>query len=130
MQYDGKDTSKRTAKREAHAWCGVALMVVETEAVIVRKNFELYLNDFGVCNIKKYLEENGIKTVTGKNGWSTSTIDRILSNEKYVGDVFMQKSFTEDFLTGKLKKNEGKLTMHFIENDHEVIVNRGTFKAV
>ena len=106
------------------------LIVVESEAVIVKKIFELYLNGFGVRKIKKYLEENGIKTVTGKEVWSTSTIDRILSNEKYVGDVLMQKSFTEDFLTGKRKKNEGELAMYFIENDHEAIIGRDMFEAV
>lgn len=106
------------------------LVVVESEAVIVRKIFELYLNGFGVRKIKKYLEENGIKTVTGKDVWSTSTIDRILSNEKYVGDVLMQKSFTEDFLTGKRKKNEGELAMYFIENDHEAIISRDVFAIV
>ncbi len=106
------------------------LVVVESEAVIVRKIFELYLNGFGVRKIKKYLEENGIKTVTGKDVWSTSTIDRILSNEKYVGDVLMQKSFTEDFLTGKRKKNEGELEMYFIENDHEAIISRELFACV
>ena len=106
------------------------LFVVESEAVIVRKIFELYLNGFGVRKIKKYLEENGIKTVTGKDIWSTSTIDRILSNEKYAGDVLVQKSFTEDFLTGKRKKNEGELAMYFIENDHEAIISRDVFAAV
>lgn len=106
------------------------LVVVETEAVIVRKIFELYLNGFGVRKIKKYLEENGVKTVTGKDVWSTSTIDRILSNEKYVGDVLMQKSFTEDFLTRKRKKNEGELAMYFIENDHEAIISRDVFAIV
>ena len=103
------------------------MVVVESEAIIVRKIFELYLNGFGVRKIKKYLEENGIKTVTGKDVWSTSTIDRILSNEKYVGDVLMQKSFTEDFLTGKRKKNNGELAMYFIENNHEAIVSREVF---
>lgn len=106
------------------------LVVVESEAIVIRKIFELYLNGFGVRKIKKYLEENGIKTVTGKNVWSTSTIDRILSNEKYVGDVLMQKSFTENFLTGKRKKNEGELAMYFIENDHEAIISRDVFKKV
>lgn len=42
----------------------------------------------------------------------------------------MQKSFTEDFLTGKRKKNEGELDMFFIENDHEAIVSREVFEAV
>ena len=68
--------------------------------------------------------------MTGKDVWSTSTIDRILSNEKYVGDVLMQKSFTEDFLTGKRKKNEGELDMFFIKNDHEAIISREIFNMV
>lgn len=106
------------------------LVVVESEAVIVKKIFELYLNGWGVRKIKKYLEESRIKTVTGKDVWSTSTIDRILSNEKYVGDVLMQKSYTEDFLTGKRKKNEGELDMYFIENDHQAIISRDKFEAV
>ena len=106
------------------------LVVVESEAVVVRKIFELYLNGFGVRKIKKHLEENGIKTVSGKDTWSTSTIDRILSNEKYVGDVLMQKSFTEDFLTGKRKKNEGELAMYFIPNDHEAIISREIYEMV
>ncbi len=106
------------------------LVVVESEAIVVRKIFELYLNGFGVRKIKKYLEESGIKTVTGKDIWSTSTIDRILSNEKYVGDVLMQKSFTENFLTGKRKKNEGELAIYFIKNDHEAIISRDIFETV
>lgn len=68
--------------------------------------------------------------MTGKDVWSTSTIDRILSNEKYIGDVLMQKSFTEDFLTGKRKKNEGELAMYFIKNDHEAIISREDFEKV
>ena len=90
----------------------------------------MYLNGFGVRKIKKYLDENGIKTVTDNDIWSTSAIDRILSNEKYVGDLLMQKSFTEDFLTGKRKKNEGELAMYFIENDHEAIIDKEIFEAV
>lgn len=106
------------------------LVVIESEAIIVRKIFELYLNGFGVRKIKKYLEKNGIKAVTGKDVWSTSTINRILSNEKYVGDVLMQKSFTEEFLTGKRKKNEGEIAMYFIKNDHEAIIDREIFETV
>ena len=43
--------------------------------------FGLYIEGNGVRKIKKYLESHGIKTVTGKTEWSTSTIDRMLSNE-------------------------------------------------
>ena len=78
------------------------LVIVEDEARIVKKIFELYLNGLGVRKIKKYLEENKIKTVTGKYEWSTSTIDRILDNEKY--------------------------DMYFIENNHEPIISRDIFE--
>ena len=68
------------------------LQVVPEEAEIVRKIFELYVQGNGVRKIKRYLEEHGTKTVTGKTEWSTSTIDRMLSNEKYTGDVRLLKS--------------------------------------
>lgn len=76
------------------------------------------------------LEAHGIKTVTGKTEWSTSTIDRMLSNEKYVGQVLMQKTYTPDFLTGRQAKNQGQLDMYMIEDAHEPIIDRETFDKV
>ena len=96
----------------------------------MRKIFDLYLQGNGVRKIKRYLKENGIKTVIGKAEWSTSTIDRMLSNEKYIGQVLMQKTYTPDFLTGKQEKNNGELVMYLIENAHEPIVDRATFERV
>ena len=105
-------------------------IVKPEEAEIVRKIFELYIQGNGVRKIKRYLEEHGIKTVTGKTEWSTSTIDRMLSNEKYVGEVRMQKTFTADFLTGRRAKNEGQLDSYLVENAHEPIIDRETFELV
>ena len=106
------------------------LQVVPEEAEIVRKIFDLYVQGNGVRKIKRYLEELGIKTVTGKREWSTSTIDRMLSNEKYVGQVLMQKTYTPDFLTGKQVKNDGQLDMYMVEDAHESIIDRETFNRV
>ena len=106
------------------------MQIVPEEAEIVRKIFKLYIQGNGVRKIKKYLESHGIKTVTGKSEWSTSTIDRMLSNEKYVGQVLMQKSYTPDFLTGKKEKNCGQLEMYLVENAHEPIIDRETFDRV
>ena len=63
------------------------LQVVPEEAEVVRKVFDLCVQGNGVRKIKRYLEERGIKTATGKSEWSTSTIDRMLNNEKYIGEV-------------------------------------------
>lgn len=106
------------------------LRVVPEEAEIVRLIFGLYVQGNGVRKIKRYLEEHGIKTVTGKSEWSTSTIDRMLSNEKYIGQVLMQKSYTPDFLTGKQVKNDGQLDMYLVEDAHEAIIDRETFDRV
>lgn len=106
------------------------LQVVPEEADIVRKIFDLYIHGNGVRKIKRYLEEHGIKTVTGKTEWSTSTIDRMLSNEKYIGQVLMQKTFTPDFLAGRQEKNKGQLAMYLVENAHEAIIDRETFEKV
>ena len=106
------------------------LKIVPEEAEIVRKIFELYVQGNGVRKIKKYLEEHGIKTVTGKTEWSTSTIDRMLSNEKYIGRVLMQKTYTPDFLTGRQVKNQGKLAMYLVDDAHEPIIARETFDKV
>ena len=102
--------------------------IVPEEAEIVRKIFSLYLAGYGVRKIKRYLEENGIKTVTGKSEWSTSTIDRMLSNEKYMGNLLLQKTCTPDFLTGKQKKNCGEQSMFLVENAHEPIVSKEIFE--
>ena len=106
------------------------LQIVPEEAEIVRKIFELYIQGNGVRKIKRYLEEHGIKTVTGKSEWSTSTIDRMLSNEKYVGEVRMQKTFTADFLTGRREKNMGQLDSYLVEHAHEPIIDQETFELV
>jgi arsenate reductase-like glutaredoxin family protein len=106
------------------------LIIVPEEAEVVRKIFELYLQGYGCRKIKRWLEEHGVKTVTGKSEWSTSTIDRMLSSEKYIGDVLMQKTFTPDALGGLQVKNTGQQMMYLIENDHEAIIDRETWIRV
>lgn len=100
------------------------LKIVPEEADIVRKIFVLYVQGNGVRKIKKYLEEHSIQTVTGKAEWSISTIDRILSNEKYIGQVLMQKTYTPEFLTGRQVKNQGQLAMYLVEDAHEPIIDK------
>ena len=90
----------------------------------------MYLQGNGVRKIKRYLEEHEIKAATGKEVWSTSAIDRMLSNEKYIGQVLMQKTYTTDFLTGRQEKNDGALSMFLIENVHEAIIDKEAFMKV
>ena len=54
----------------------------------------------------------------------------MLSNEKYIGEVQMQKTFTVDFLTGKRERNTGQLDSYLVEDAHEPIIDRKTFQLV
>ncbi len=71
------------------------IAIVAEQAKIVKKIFELYLQGRTFGQIKMYLESMDIKTVTGKEQWDTTTIQKILKNEKYKGDTLIQKTFTE-----------------------------------
>lgn len=106
------------------------LVVIEEEAKIVRLIYDLFLHGYGCRKIKKYLEDHGIKTVTGKEQWSTSTIDRILSNQKYIGRNITPKTHTPDFLTGKQKENKGQIDTIIIENAYQVIISQRVFDAI
>lgn len=58
----------------------------ETESKIVKKIYEMFLNDVSISKIKKYLDENNIKTKKGKE-WTNKNIVNILSNPNYIGYV-------------------------------------------
>ncbi len=55
---------------------------------------------------------------------------RVLSNEKYRGDALLQKTFCTDFLTKKMKVNEGEVPQYYVENSHPAIVNAEVFELV
>lgn len=64
------------------------------------------------------------------DAFQTSAIASILSNEKYKGDALLQKTYTVDFLSKTIKKNEGEMQQYYIENSHPAIINPETFDLV
>ncbi len=52
------------------------------------------------------------------------------SRTKYCGDVLMQKTFCQDFISHKIVKNVGQLPMYYIKDHHEGIVSREIYDAV
>lgn len=62
--------------------------------------------------------EIGAGTPGGQKKWHAKTVESILRNEKYKGDALLQKSYTVDFLSKKMKKNEGEVPQYYVENNH------------
>ena len=60
---------------------------------IIRLIFNRYLQGDSLQSIKAKLETAGALTARGQHAWSAQSIQRILQNEKYCGDVLLQKTF-------------------------------------
>ena len=106
------------------------LQIVPEEAEIVRSVFRLYLIGHSCAFIARYLEQHGMKTVMGKNKWCATVIEKMLSNEKYLGAALLQKTYTVDYLTKQRSKNNGELSKYFIKNNHSPIVSEEIFYDV
>lgn len=107
-----------------------SLIINEPEAEVIRKIFQLYLEGYSVGGIKKYLEENVILTARGKVTWSKRSIETILSNEKYVGDVILYKTFSADYPEKKRFQNRGEHDKYIQEDHHPAIISREMFENV
>lgn len=89
------------------------ILIVEEEAEIVRKIYDLYLSGYGLKAIAKKLNDEGIKSpqyyqnkmynkklpsnkpeITGRYLWVNTTVKRILQNEFYIGTVTCHKTYT------------------------------------
>ena len=106
------------------------LVVVPEEAEVVRRIFREYLEGFSTKAIVRHLNEDHIRTPTGKDAWHPSTITSMLENEKFCGDLLLQKYYTEDFLTHKTVKNDGKYPQYYVEDDHPPVVPKAIFFQV
>ena len=72
----------------------------------------------------------GIPAPGGGQTWQTTTLESILTNEKYRGDALLQKTFTVDFLSKKMKRNEGEVPSYYVENSHHAIIDGEVFELV
>lgn len=107
------------------------ISIVEDEATVIREIFERYYAGDSLTGICTYLNNNQIVPPgKKKDRWYPSTLQTILRNEKYKGDVLTQKTFCSDLLSHKREKNTGQLAQHYLENHHEAIIDRELFDKV
>ena len=104
--------------------------IVPEQAEVVREIYERYKDGASLRNLKDWLEGNQIKTVLGTADWSISVIKGILTNEKYCGDVLLQKTFCTDVISKKIVKNVGQMAQYYMPDHHEAIVSREQYNAV
>ena len=104
--------------------------VVPEEAEIVRRIYRDFIAGMTVDRIAKALTREGIPTPAGREKWQKRTVESILLNEKYKGEALLQKVFTVDFLTKKVKKNEGEVPQYYVKNSHPGIIDPEEWQLV
>lgn len=94
-------------------------------AQIIRLIFHKYaLEQMGTSEIARFLTREGWRTNRGSTKWSAGSVVKLLTNEKYVGDLVQKKTYTPDFLTHEKKPNRGQVPRITIRNHHEPIISR------
>lgn len=100
------------------------LIIEPNEAEIVKRIYREYLEGQSFLQIGRGLERDGILTGAGKQRWRPESVKKILTNEKYIGDALLQKTYTVDFLTKKRVSNNGIVPQYYVENSHPAIIPR------
>lgn len=106
------------------------LIIDPEQAEVVKRIYREYLEGYSMKKICQHLEADGVLTRAGRTKWYDSTINKILRNEKYMGDALLQKTYTTDFLTKKRVKNTGIVPQYYVEDDHEAIIPKEIFMQV
>jgi len=106
------------------------LVIEEEEARVVEMIFDLYLSGKSLRTISGELWLREIPSPRGHRKWGIETISKLLSNEKYTGNVILQKTVVKDYLIGKQVKNQGYEQMYLVSNCHEPIISQEIFDWV
>lgn len=104
------------------------MVLVPEEAKLVKRIFQLYIGGLGFQKISKLLNDEGIPAMRAKR-WNKQSLQQIIANINYTGDLLLQKTYHENYLTKKTKINKGELDQFFVENDHEAIITRDDYYA-
>lgn len=106
------------------------LVIVPGEAEIIKRIYREYLEGSSLNKIAKGLEADGILTGARRKKWYSSSLHKILTNEEYMGDALLQKTYTVDFLSKKRVNNDGDVPQYYVENNHEAIIPKHLFMLV
>lgn len=106
------------------------LIINNEQATVVKSIFNLYLSGYSVDMIINKLENSSIESPTGKEKWSKRTIQKILTNEKYIGNVILGKTYTDTYPSSKQRVNNGVQDKYLMENNHEPIISTEVFEKV
>ena len=100
------------------------------QAETVKLIYKMYIDGYGMTQIKDELERRGHKTAMGKSRWYETVISHVLKNSFYCGIITYRKEYVPDYLTQKKVKNYGEVEMITVQGRHEPIISVEDFERV
>lgn len=100
------------------------------EAKTVRRIYRRYLDGCSLSQIQRELEADHVPTARGIQRWSYQVIHNILTNERYIGDALLGKTYVLDCISKEVRKNNGERPQYYVENNHPAIIPREWFQRV
>ena len=100
------------------------------EAKTVRRIYRRYLEGCSLSQIQRELEADHVPTAQGIQRWSYQVIHNILTNERYIGDALLGKTYVLDCISKEVRKNNGERPQYYVENNHPAIIPREWFQRV
>ena len=105
-------------------------VVNREQAEVVKRIYTMFLEGNSIGSIMRTFNKEGVPAPGRGKKWCVQTIRSILSNEKYKGDVLLQKFYVPDFLTKKQVRNDGSVPQYYIKGNHEAIISPEVFDTV
>lgn len=102
-------------------------IIVPEQAKVVQLIYTLFLKGYGTVAIIKQLMQLKIKSPLGHDTWNRKVVADILTNERYKGDLLLQKTYR---VNGKRCYNNGELPKYYVRDDHEPIIDAEMFDIV
>lgn len=124
------DVNSKVANRPCYGYKQLSdgeLAINYEEAEIVKFIFASYSKGNSLGKIAKVLEAKSILSPTGKAKWNKEALNKLISNEKYTGQVMLQKTHT---FCGIQFENDGELRKMIITNHHTPIIDMDEFEQV
>lgn len=104
-------------------------LVPNQDAWIPKLIFTRYANGASLHAIVEELTARNAKRLYCDLPFDASTLLRILRNERYVGDMLLQKKAPLDYLTKKPQKNIAYKS-YYVKNAHKGIISRNLWERV
>lgn len=103
--------------------------IIPDEAIVVKLVFALCLKGNGKLQIAKFLNRHGYRTLNNKS-FRVNSVDQILTNLTYTGDLLLQKTYRQNHITKKKLKNNGEHSQYLVRDNHQGIISKIDFEKV